>query len=605
MNALTGWLIAVVGGAVTAWIAYPRAGALRLTPLLAALRALAAIAIIALLLDLPLGSAAPATPLVALDGSASWLRTGDSGTWRAALDAANAAAAGSDGLLLFGDSARAAGAAATPGDGASTVLPAIERSIAAGRPLFVVTDGALDDPDALQQASPGSRLMVLPVKEISDLAVADVRAPTEARAGDTITIQARVIAAAAPTAATTLRWTLDAASLAEVPVPALAAGGEAVVESKVVVPGGDSVAVLHAALASGSDRQPRNDSIAVALRRGVRQRVVVVSSAPDADVREVVTAVRRNSELPTDAYYRIAPGRWLREGSFSPIDEASVRAAVRGATLAVLHGDTAVLGAPRTLSARAMLLLAPPVEDGTDMLVRAAPASPLQAAMSGMVVESLPPLIVAAPARGGTTALAAAPGGGGVTSTPIMTVSDGAVRRVLLTAAGYNRWRTRGGVSEVAFQALIGSAADWLLAARGAASAPTPVTAVIRAGAPIRWRRGSQATSALQLRRDGDGRTRRDTLVFGGAGDSSASAETRIAPLAAGIWRGTVDGAPVVVPVSASAELLPQRSTLRSGPLGGIAVPQRRGARGFGWLYLASVLLLAVEWLLRRRAGLR
>jgi hypothetical protein len=76
-------------------------------------------------------------------------------------------------------------------------------------------------------------------------------------------------------------------------------------------------------------------------------------------------------------------------------------------------------------------------------------------------------------------------------------------------------------------------------------------------------------------------------------------------PLASGVWRGTIDGAAVVVPVSASREWLPHASTLRSSLLNGDALPVRRGARSLGWLYLASVLVLAAEWLLRRRAGLR
>jgi hypothetical protein len=76
-------------------------------------------------------------------------------------------------------------------------------------------------------------------------------------------------------------------------------------------------------------------------------------------------------------------------------------------------------------------------------------------------------------------------------------------------------------------------------------------------------------------------------------------------PLDAGIWRGTVDGAAIVIPVSASREFLPLPVTLRSGPLNGVAVAIRRGARTLGWLYLATVLLLAAEWLQRRRAGMR
>ena len=596
MSELPGWGIAIGAGALVAWIAYPSGAVTRLRPVLIALRVAAVVAMLALLLDLAIGSARPPAPLIALDASASWLRTGDTTTWRAAADSARAAGAS---VLLFGDSVRSGTIPAAPGDLASFIGPVLERAAAAGQRVLVVTDGLLDDGDALQQAVAGSRLVVLPGKPVPDRALLDLSVPGEARAGDTIMLSVRILADGATPAPTALRWLLDGTVLADAEVPALAAGGEAVVESRVVVPPGDSIAVLRAALPAGADAQPRNDTLAVTFRRGARQRVVIVSTAPDADIRDVATALRANVALPTDAFYRIAPGRWLRDGALLPVEESVVRAAVRGASLAVLHGDTTAVGAPASLGTRALLLLAPPEGDSPELLVRAAPSSPLQAALGGIVLESLPPLLAVAPARGGLTALSAAPGMAATGAMPIVSVTDGAVRRVLITAAGYSRWRARGGVSEVAFQSLIGGATDWLLGARGLAAAPSPVGALQRAGVPVRWRRGAKPQAAVLLSRDGDRAVRRDTLSFAEAG------ETSMAPLDAGIWRGTVDGAAVVLPVSSSREWLPGTITLRSGLLNGEAVPVRRGARSLGWLYLATVLLLATEWLLRRRAGLR
>ena len=596
MSALLGWGIAIGAGALVAWIAYPAGALARLRPVLIALRVAAVVAMFALLLDLAIGSARPPAPLIVLDASASWLRTGDTTTWRAAVDSARAAGAS---VLLFGDSVRSATIPAAPGDLASFIGPVLERAAAAGQRVLVVTDGRLDDGDALQQAVAGSRLIVLPGKPVLDRALLDLSVPNEGRAGDTITLSARIVADGATSAPTALRWLLDGTVLAEAEVPALAAGGEAVVESRVVVPPGDSIAVLRAALPAGADAQSRNDTLAVAFRRGARQRVVIVSTAPDADVRDIATALRANVALPTDVFYRIAPGRWLRDGGLQPVDESVVRAAVRGASLAVLHGDTTAMGAPASLGTRALLLLAPPVGDAPELLVRAAPSSPLQAALAGIVTESLPPLLAVAPARGALTALSAAPGMAATGAIPIVSVSDGAVRRVLITAAGYSRWRVRGGVSEIAFQSLIGGATDWLLGARGLLAAPSPVSTLQRAGMPVRWRRGAKPQSVVLLTRDGDRAVRRDTLSFADASEAS------MAPLDAGVWRGTVDGMALVLPVNAAREWLPGISTLRSGLLNGEAVSVRRGARSLGWLYLATVLLLAAEWLLRRRAGLR
>jgi hypothetical protein len=598
VSPLLGWGLALGVGVFVSWIAYPSGAASRLRPVLIALRVSAVVAAMALLLDLPIGVARPPTPLVALDASHSWTRSSDSAAWRAAGDSARAAGA-SGAVVLFGDSARNVTIPSQPGDLASRVAPVLQRAASAGQGVVVVTDGALDDPEALQQAVAGSRVVVVPVHAGADRAVADLSAVAEGRVGDTVTVQARVVADAAMPTPSTLRWLLDATVLAEATVPALAAGGEVMIESRIVIPAGDSIAVLRAALPAGGDVQPRNDTLAVAFRRGARQRIVIVSTAPDADVRDIATQLRSNVALPTDTYFRIAPGRWVRDNTLAPIEESAVRSAVRGATLAVLHGDTAAMGAPASLGTRALLLLTPPDGDAPELIVRAAPSSPLQAALSGIVVESLPPLLASAPTRGGIVALSAAPAGSGTGAVPIVAVTDGDVRRVVSTAAGYNRWRSRGGVSEAAFQAFVGAATDWLLGARGRAAVATPATSVVRAGAPVRWRAGAQPRAMVSLTRDGDRLARRDSIAF------TAGADAEMPPLDAGIWRGTVDGVAVVIPVSASREFLPRPVTLRSGALNGAALAIRRGARTIGWLYLATVLLLAAEWLLRRRAGLR
>lgn len=597
MSPALGWGLALGAGLLVSWIAYPTTAVARYRTALQALRVLAVVLVVALLLDLPIGAARPPAPLVALDVSASWTRGGDSTAWRSALDSANSAGAPGQ-IVLFGDSVRAAMMPSQPADLSTLVGPVIQRAVAAGQRVVIITDGGLDDPDVLQQAVAGSRVVVLKPAGTPDRAIADMSAPGEGRIGDTIVVQARVTADAAATAGTTVRWLLDSKPLGESPVPPMAAGGEAVIEGRIVIPPGDSIAVLRAALASG-DVQPRNDSLAAAFRRGARQRVVIVSSAPDADVRDVAFALRANVALPTDVYFRISPGRWVRDNTFAPVEEATVRAAVRGATLAVLHGDTTVMGPPASLGTRALLLLSPPEGEAPELTVRAAPSSPLQASLSGMVVESLPPLMAISPARGGVAALNAAPGATATGAMPIVAAVDGDVRRVVVSAAGYSRWRARGGVSEAAFQALVGAATDWLLGARGRAAVAVPATAVVRAGTAVRWRRGAQPRSIVVLTRDEDRAVRRDSLVFG------AAVETTMRSLGGGVWRGTVDGAPVVIPVSVSREWLPRVTTLRSGGLNGAAVALRRGAGAFSWLYLATVLCLAAEWLLRRRAGLR
>jgi hypothetical protein len=62
-----------------------------------------------------------------------------------------------------------------------------------------------------------------------------------------------------------------------------------------------------------------------------------------------------------------------------------------------------------------------------------------------------------------------------------------------------------------------------------------------------------------------------------------------------------------VLAVNASAELLPRRPTLRGGPVGGgtVAAGSPARIRDQGWPYALAAALLCVEWVLRRRQGLR
>ena len=77
MNPALGWGLALGAGLFVSWVAYPSGAASRLRPVLLALRVLAVMAAVALVLDLPIGVARAPAPMVALDASASWVRSGD------------------------------------------------------------------------------------------------------------------------------------------------------------------------------------------------------------------------------------------------------------------------------------------------------------------------------------------------------------------------------------------------------------------------------------------------------------------------------------------------------------------------------------------------
>src|SRR5205823_1496416 len=150
------------------------------------------------------------------------------------------------------------------------------------------------------------------------------------------------------------------------------------------------------------------------------------------------------------------------EGALTPVSEDEVRRAVREAPVAILHGDTAVFGAPRSVTLGPLALIAPAAASDGEWYPSAAPPSPLAPALAGVVWDSLPPVAVSAqPLKGAWQGVEARRARGQERRTIIG--GDDEPRRVAIVAAsGLWRWRFRGGVSSDAFTAVWGSLFDWL-----------------------------------------------------------------------------------------------------------------------------------------------
>ena len=74
----------------------------------------------------------------------------------------------------------------------------------------------------------------------------------------------------------------------------------------------------------------------------------------------------------------------------------------------------------------------------------------------------------------------------------------------------------------------------------------------------------------------------------------------------AGVYDITSKGGTSVLVVNKSAEVLPRRPTVVSGDIGtGEALTDAPRLRGIGWIFAIVILSLCVEWILRRRLGLR
>lgn len=599
---MSSWVVAAVAAIALALVLYGwrEPGRLvRRAPLIA-LRALALALLIALLLDAPAGAARPIAPFVALDASASWVRANDTAAWRNAVRVARDAP--HDTLFLFGDSARVADLPERPGDRTSRVRPAIERALAAGRPLTIVTDGEIDDPAELPALPAGSRIELVPHGAVSDLAVVALEAPTAAVGGDTIELRATVRAADQVPANATLTFALGDRALTSVTIEELSPRGERTVAARVPLVSNDGAYVLAAALSAG-DAELGNDTLAVAIEIARAARAVLVSTRPDLDARFMTTVLRGAISLPTRAYFRVAPDEWRLEGPLTPVAEAEVRRAVREAPLLVLHGDTAYFGSPRSVASGALALV-PGVRDTLgEWYPVAAPASPVASAVSGIAWDSLPPLAAMGPARGEWEGLIVARARQFDRQAVIAGV-ERPRRVVTVSASGFWRWRFRGGRSADAYDALWGSIFDWLAAQRADARAAVPADAIIREGDRIRWLRGTvgDSTVTVRLQRRGDpSRSDSVALHFGASGSVAESG-----PLEAGVYDVGVAGGNALLVVNRSRELLPRAPTVQAGNIGESAVRgERPRLRDENWPLLLALIALCAEWLLRRRTGLR
>ena len=599
---MTIWLAAVVGGVLLALLSYRWRGASAGKILLVAvLRALALALLIALLLDAVAGLPRPVAPIVALDVSESWLRGADSTAWITARRQATSAAR--DSLFLVGDSVRVGDAPDRPTDAASRLRPLVERALSSGRPLRLFTDGEVDDPDALASVPSGSEVVVIDAAGGPDVSVSDIQAPRAVIGNDTAEFRIEVAAGRAGAGAGSIALVLGDQRMASIPLEALAPLAERTVSARARVPNVAGATLVRAIVSAAGDAEPRNDTLTTVLEVSPAAGAVLVSTSPDLDAREALALLRGALALPTRGFYRVAPGVWRQDGSLAPANEGEIREIVRSAPLVVLHGDTAVFGPPRAATKGALALVAPPPEGSADWYATGAPPSPVSAALSAAAWDSLPPLDVADNIPTGDWVAIETRRGRRFERRNAIVGREAARRTVIVGASGFWRWRVRGGVGSDAFGALWGGLFDWLSGGRTDARAAVNADAVVHAGDPVRWRRGSgddSVAAVVLTRRGAPARVDSMTLRFS-AGDNVI--ESR--PLPAGVFDVQAPGGTSVLAVNPSREFYPRRA-IKSGAVGrGGSLADAPRLRSMGWVYAIVILALCAEWLLRRRLGLR
>jgi len=508
------------------------------------LRWVAVTVVVAALLDAPLRRAVAPRPVVALDVSVSWLADDDDAAWRAARAVVDSLLDGhADALRLFGDSLRTAPIPDRPTDVGSRIRPVVEWALATGRPVQVVTDGRLDDPEWVARLPVGSTVHRIdrPARAAAVLTALD--APTAAPAGDTILAEVTVTADAAGAPPRQLTLGRDAQVIARRDLEALGPYETRVVSVPVPLGAVEGAVRLTARLLDGTNV---TDSITVPMRITGGAAAVVISTAPDQDARYAVAALRAVRRGPVRAYWQVAKGVWRVDGTLAPVEEGVVRREAGEASLLLLHGDTAFLGAPGALRTAGLILMSPPPPGDEFYPVAPSSPSPLSDALSGLPWDSLPPLDVALTRASAdeVTVVETRRGRRFESRVAIRAQERDAIgqRVVRVPAAGFWRWRSRGGRSAASYDALVGALVDW--------AGATP----------------------------------------GEAADSI----------------GTTDAAVWAREVARRAEQRPRAPTVASGPVGtGEVMGRSLGARGRWWLVALALAALSLEWMLRRRRGLR
>ncbi|HEX7119102.1 MAG TPA: VWA domain-containing protein [Longimicrobiales bacterium] len=572
--------------------------------------------------------------------------------WQTAVREARREAPG-DRVLLFGDGARLVPtdslASIEPTATASRLLPALRAASEAGtRRVIVLTDGAIDDAAEVRRMLPrlGLDVEVRPVTggAVGNRALAEVDAPVWAEAGEPVRIRAGVAAAgpAGDSVSVELRHDGRVLATARVPVPAPGRIADAVLEFVPEAPD-DGGPVRYDLALAGSDAAPDDDARSVYVHVGERPAgVALVSLRPDWEPRFLLPVLEQSLGLPVRGFLRAADGRHIELGAGEDAgrraDEATVRRLVDEADLVVIHGfgaEAPAWAAEAVREARRALIFPaegaadaglpfplPPAQPGEWYATSDVPASPVAPLLASLRTTELPPLTGLRPIAGldGVWSPLLASRGGRGSGAPVVVAGEAEDRRwAVATAQGFWRWAFRGGEARQAYRRLWSAIGGWLVEETFVAgdAEVRPVRRTTPRGEAVAWlAAGLDADSVAVRVTDAAGAVVTDTVVTALRGDSAYTA-----PLAPGHYRyearafaGGEEVGAAAGPLSVesySPEFV--RAAVEIGAFdaegaGSVFASVPRSGEPLHtlpWAYLALVLLVSTEWVLRRRWGLR
>jgi hypothetical protein len=622
--------------------------------LLAVLRA-GALSLVALLLfDPSLPARDPAAlrgTHVLLDASLSMaLPAAAGGTrWQVAVAEARSRA-GDRPILLFGDRARPVRADAltdsTPGDVRTRLLPGLQAAAEAGvRNVVVLTDGGIEDADAVARWAPRLGLgveTVLFAGEIANTSVAEVSAPQWVDAGEPVPVEYAVAGGVSDSVAVVVRR--DGRVIGRSFAPAAPAGLLSTGRIQVQLEPSaseDGWVRLEVGLENG-DAVPDDDRRTIYVQADREPAgVALVSFMPDWEPRFLAPLLEQNLGLPLRAYLRGATGQYVRLAAGldagTPVPESDVISAIERGQLVVLHGlgIAAPAWAHEAVRTAAAILVFPaddaggldlPAEvgalvQGDYFLSQAVPPSPVAGLLADLTLTGTTPLSslrsIAVPAGAWAPLMATRGRQGAILPLAVAGETDGR-RWALAAGSGYWQWAFRGGAERQVYGRFWSALGGWLAQERTVAAMPAvrPAAMALPRGADVPWVSPALIADSLHIvMTDESGAVITDTVVAGArtdtaytsapppghysyrarafAGDNVTQGEGAITieRYSPELARSRIDPERL----ASDAETVRGRDRARRGtPLHATACP-----------YVLLVLLLAAEWILRRRWGLR
>ncbi|MHB1329463.1 MAG: vWA domain-containing protein, partial [Gemmatimonadales bacterium] len=425
-------------------------------------------------------------PLVLLDASLSMAGVGS--RWDEARQAA----------LQLGDvrTIGPLGQDSAPLGGRSAVGDALLAATTVGRPIWLVTDGEIDDASEL---SPGllaqAGVRVLARERRPDLAVTGVIGPDRVSLGDTLRLEVEVSGFDMPDRR---EVTIDVASQeqrwATRVVPLEAGSGRATLEFPLPGQVQAGAHLLTISLRDAADAESRTDQRLHPLTVLPTPGIVIIAPSAGWESRFFFRALSDVASLPVRGYYAVERDRWVRMGDVVPTTAGEVDQAVSRADLLVRFGELPERMGRVRARARWDWVAAggAPVVEG-DWYLSPGGVSPVSGAFVALPTDSFPPAtglanLVAGP-RDWVGLSAALNRRGGERAAVVGRDSSG-IRQVQVGVSGLWRWAFRGGESEQAYRSWVAATTAWLLGASDSTTGVArPVRAVVQQGRPVLFER--------------------------------------------------------------------------------------------------------------------